>query len=388
MKEIFLYVHIPYCHHKCPYCDFNTAVEANIPEEAYTQALLAEIDFYSGKNEWRDRALKTIYFGGGTPSIFNPKIYRRLIYSAFSRFKPDQEIEITLEANPNDLNFDDLRELREIGINRLSIGAQSFNAQTLRELGRTHEHEQIVLGVEAARKAGFQNISLDLIFGAPNQTIDHFKSDLETLVSLQPEHASLYSLTIEKGTEFFSRKGKGKLTLPKDDTVADMMDEAVGFLPTHGLNRYEVSNFSKPGFESRHNSAYWDLSDYLGVGSGAHSMFTDKDGTRVRWANVADPKNYMNQVSAAQSAQAWSERVQGAELGFEYLMLGLRHTKGVSINGFEAITRRSLFDTYPGIVEVLEGSKFLTVNGDTLTLTDRGLAVADSVVENFLPEKT
>ncbi|MDZ4786513.1 MAG: radical SAM family heme chaperone HemW [bacterium] len=387
MKPLYLYIHIPYCHHKCPYCDFNTFVENRIPQEEYALAIMAELDSYNLKPEWRDRELKTVYLGGGTPSLFESTIFRRIFYSIASKYKQAEDLEVTMESNPNDLSLEKLMELKELGVSRVSIGAQSFNAEILKQLGRKHDPENIIKSVENCRSVGFANISLDLIYGAPTQTRKDFSKDLEILALLKPEHASLYSLTIEKGTEFYTRHSKGQLKVPKNDVLADMMEEANEFLPKLGLQRYEVSNFAKEGFYSRHNAAYWDGSDYLGLGAGAHSMLTLKDGTRARWSNIANPKEFMQSVSEKGSAQAWGEKVEGAGLGFEYLMLGLRNVKGVSLHGFQVLTGKDIFSTYPGMVDALIGGKFLHLDGDNLRLTERGMAVADSVVENFIPEK-
>jgi len=388
MKPLYLYIHIPYCHHRCPYCDFATAIEAAVPQEDYALTLMAELDAFSNKPEWKERELRTIYFGGGTPTIFDAKIIRRIIFAVIGRYNAIHPIEVSIEANPNDLDFDKLEGLRNAGITRLSIGAQSFKPETLKALGRTHTEEDITRSIELARKAGFSNISIDLIYGAPEQSFNDFKSDVAKLAQLNLQHASLYSLTIEKGTEFYTRVGKGKLKLPKDDLVADMMDYANEELPRIGMDRYEVSNFARPGFESQHNSAYWDGDDYLGIGMGAHSMLELKDRTRMRWANIANPAEYMNKIRDNIAATAWTEHVQGPELGFEYLMMGLRKTKGISIEGFRDLTGKSIQETYPGMMEVLVGSKFLENKGDYLRLTPRGMAVADSVIQNFVPEKS
>ncbi len=383
MKNLFLYFHMPYCHHRCPYCDFVTAVEARIPQEEYAYSLISELANYNEQAALSHRVASSIYFGGGTPSLIDPKIIKRIILGVRGRYQFSPDIEISLEANPNDLSNDTLEGLFDAGINRISIGAQSFNPVTLRELGRTHTLEDIETGLVRARQVGFRNLSVDLIYGAPKQTLKDFEIDLKILGSMNLDHASLYSLTIEKGTEFFTRVGKGSLKVASDDLVADMMDYANEEMPKMGFNRYEVSNFSKLGFHSKHNWAYWNGDDYLGLGVGSHSMVAGDDGRRFRWANIANPKDYMTKLSNGQSVIAWNEVVEGASIGFEYLMLGLRKVSGVSISQFHELTGQSIFQSYPGIVEVLSGSKFLEVDGDSLRLTQRGMAVADSVVQNF-----
>ncbi len=383
MKPLFIYLHMPYCHHRCPYCDFVTAIEARIPQEEYAYSLINELANYNEQPEFSHRVASSIYFGGGTPSLIDPKIIKRIILAVRGRYQLDQDIEISLESNPNDLNLETLEGLFDAGVTRLSIGAQSFNPVTLRELGRTHTLEDIESGISRAREVGFRNLSVDLIYGAPKQTLKDFEIDLKILGSMNLEHASLYSLTIEKGTEFFSRVGKGALKLPNDDLVADMMDYANKEMPQMGFERYEVSNFSKPGYLSKHNWAYWNGDDYLGLGVGAHSMFQSESKGRFRWANIANPKDYMERLATGTSVVAWSENVTGDSIGFEYLMLGLRKVVGVSLSQFESLTGQSIFKKYPGIVEVLSGSKFVEVDGDKMRLTARGMAVADSVVQNF-----
>lgn len=360
-----------------------TAVEARIPQEEYAHSLITELSSYHERSEFSDKIASSIYFGGGTPSLIDPRILRRVVFAVRGRFPLAEDIEISLEANPNDLSTETLEGLLEAGINRLSIGAQSFNPITLKELGRTHTVDDVENGIRQARDIGFKNISVDLIYGAPKQSLKDFEEDLKLLASFGLQHSSLYSLTIEKGTEFYTRQGKRTLKLPKEDLVADMMDYANETMPKMGFERYEVSNFSKPGFESRHNLAYWDGSDYLGLGVGAHSMLSVNNILRARWANIANPKDYIAKIGEGTPVVAWSENVSGPELGFEYLMLGLRKVAGVSISGFEQLTGRSIYDSYPGMVEVLEGSKFLEISGDDLRLTPRGMSVADSVVQNF-----
>ncbi len=387
MRPFSLYLHIPFCLHKCPYCDFNTYALASFPEKEYVSALLAELDYRTSLQEWRGRSVQSIYFGGGTPSLFTPASIRRIISVVSKTLPVEDDVEVSIEANPGTVSYDTLSGYYEAGINRLSLGAQSFNAEILRALGRMHTPAQTEEAVIAARNVGISNINIDIIYGAPSQSLADVQADLMEIGKLDPTHVSPYGLTIEKSTPFYTSYKKGVLRIPKEEIVIDMMQRITNELSGCGLQRYEISNYAKPGKEARHNMAYWNGDDYLGLGAGAHS-FTARlgDGQTMfgrRWSNYALPQKYIEEASVQGSAQSWSETLDERGAIFEYFFLGLRKCKGVSISGFESKFHRTLKQSYPCALEMLLSEGLLSYQGDQLAMTERGFMIADSVIENF-----
>ncbi len=386
-RPFSLYVHIPYCLQKCPYCDFNTYALSSIPERDYVAALLADLDFRASQAEWRQRPMQSIYFGGGTPSLFSVTSLRKLISEACGLFPVTNNIEVGLEANPGTVDSEKLAAYEEGGVNRISFGAQSLQLQTLRSLGRVHTPEDVISAVSLARSAGLTNINLDLMYGAPGQTMDSLNEDLQRYIELGVPHISPYGLTIEKGTPFFNSFRKGLLPLPKEDVIAEMMEEINRFLPIHGIAHYEISNFAQPGFEARHNFAYWNGDDYLGIGAGAHSCITAWDeGKKVsarRWSNYALPARYMKHASSEGKAEGWTDDLAVPDLMFEFFFLGLRKIAGVPIADFSKFFHISVEEAYPALLEILATEGMLASEHGHLKLTPRGLMVADSVIEHF-----
>jgi oxygen-independent coproporphyrinogen III oxidase len=386
MSPFSLYVHLPYCARKCPYCDFNTFAVATIPERDYRAALLAELDYYASQTQWSHRPLQSIYFGGGTPSLFSPSSIGTLIDAAVHHFPVSVSLEVTLEMNPRTENSY-FSGLRHAGVNRLSIGAQSFNPALLHALGRDHKAEDIERCVRAARDAGFDNISLDLMLGNPDETILEVESDIAQAVALSPDHISTYALTIEKGTPFYRSLLKGHLSVPPDDTVADMLDLVALKLPELGYERYEISNFSNLGKESKHNLAYWNGNDYLGLGAGAHSYCHHLQSLPARYANISLPTEYMEQTAATGTAVAWNNTLSIHDQIFEFFFLGLRKARGVDLKEFEQRFHLSIEQAYPGVVTHLCLGGFLELSGDLLRFTTQGFRMSDSVLEHFVPDE-
>ncbi|RIL07403.1 MAG: coproporphyrinogen III oxidase [Proteobacteria bacterium] len=392
MKPFSLYVHIPFCLHKCPYCDFNTYALNTIPEKDYVAALLSELHFRSVQEEWQGRRIKSIFFGGGTPSLFSANSISKIIRAATTLFGLQFGIEISLEANPGALSLEQLSGLREAGVNRLSLGAQTFDSGLLRTLGRLHAPEDVETGVELAKACGLDNINLDLIYGIPGQSIELLKGDLQRAIKLAPRHISAYGLTIEKGTPFFSSYQRGLLKLPPEDLVVEMMEEIASFLPICGFRRYEISNFAERGFEARHNLAYWYGDDYLGLGAGAHSFVAKCSGPRklaaLRWSNYAFPNRYMQKAGQEGQAESWRDTLAVSDLMFEFFFLGLRKIEGVSKAEFISAFDCDIDHAYPGMISILTHEGLLKCEEDRISLSERGLRLADSVIENFSkPEK-
>lgn len=387
MRPFSLYVHIPYCLQKCPYCDFNTYALSSIPERDYIGALLAELDYFATQAEWRGRPIQSIYFGGGTPSLFSARSVRKLIEEACALFPITDRIELSLEANPGTVDGEKLSGYRDGGINRLSFGAQSLNPGILKALGRLHTPEEIRAAIEMARSAGISNVNLDLMYGAPGQTLEMLEQDIAAYVELAPSHISPYGLTIEKGTPFFTSYKKGIMKLPPEEHIAQMMERINEALPQAGFVHYEISNFARPGKEARHNLAYWNADDYLGLGAGSHSCFTERDGNRKlsarRWSNYALPNRYMQAAAAQGHAEGWSDALAPKDLMFEFFFLGLRKISGVKELDFEVQFGVPLSAAYPEILHIMVAEGLLQLSNGCLRLSPRGIMLADSVIENF-----
>ena len=270
MRSLGLYIHIPFCKAKCIYCDFYSLPRAEGQMDAYVSALTAQLATW--REHTADCTVDTVYFGGGTPSYLGPDRLCRLLDAVFQSYRVAPGAEITLETNPDSAqDISALRQLHNAGFDRLSLGMQSADDAELRRIGRVHTHAQTVRAVENARAAGFDNLSLDLIYGLPGQTMTRWQANLDAALALAPEHLSCYGLKVEEGTPLFARRER--FTLPDDDAQADMYLSAVGLLARRGYEQYEISNFCRPGRASRHNSRYWTLAEYLGFGPGAHSDF-------------------------------------------------------------------------------------------------------------------
>lgn len=391
MRDFSLYLHIPFCYHKCPYCDFNTYAVTTVPEREYVSALLSELDFRAVQKEWRGRTVATIFFGGGTPSLLSAFGIRRILEGIVRLFPVSEKAEISLEANPGTVTLDTLIGYRESGINRLSFGAQSFSTERLKTLGRIHTPEQTEEAVLSARTAGFQNLSIDLMYGIPGQTVQDVGADLGAALKLCPNHLSAYGLTIEKGTPFYAQHKKRKLPLPPEDELIAMMGVVNRALEGAGLRRYEISNFAQPGKEARHNLAYWNAADYLGIGAGAHSCVHEREPEGllrpIRWSNYALPKKYVSECTTHGHADSWRDMVSSEGAVFEFLFLGLRKCAGVNRKEFCERFGFDLTIPYQRELEVLCEAGLVTLSELSLALTEKGLLIADSILEEFSSPK-
>ena len=387
LRPFSIYVHIPFCRQRCKYCDFNTYATTNLPESEYISAVLCELDYYGALPQWQSRPVSSVYFGGGTPSLLRPSSIGKILEHIHSRFQLQDGAEITLEANPGTTSSDDLSELHHTGVNRISIGAQSFDDGMLKTLGRIHTRDQTYAAVNAAKHAGFTNLSLDLIYGTPSQTLDQLKYDLEEITKLGTNHISVYGLSIEKSTPFYAEYKNGKLKLPEEELLISMMQEINSFLPSRGYARYEISNYSQNGFEAKHNQGYWSGIDYLGLGAGAHGHIMELQGQKriaaIRWSNLVQPAQYIEAACAKGTAVLSQETLTQEQLKFEFILLGLRRIEGIKIQDFEDAFELTLGDAYPGILDVLIGENLLKQEGGYLALSEKGLMLADSVIENF-----
>ncbi|SHK02979.1 oxygen-independent coproporphyrinogen-3 oxidase [Marinobacter antarcticus] len=368
-----LYIHVPWCVRKCPYCDFNShAIQNDLPESAYLNALLEDLDqdlaLASG------RTIETVFIGGGTPSLMSGDFYRRLFMGLRERLTFAEDAEITLEANPGTLEEGRFEAFREAGINRLSIGVQSFNPAHLKALGRIHDSAAAHRAIDAARKAGFDNFNLDLMHGLPGQTPSEALEDLQSAMSHEPPHLSWYQLTLEPNTEFYSRPPD----LPDDDQLWEIAQHGGEYLRQQGFNDYEVSAWSREGKASQHNLNYWTFGDYLALGAGGHGKISLPDGTIKRYWKTRQPDAYLNRIG---SRTAGSEKIEPEELPLEFLMNALRLRKGVDENLFPERTGLPLTSVAVQL-EKLREDKLLV--RDRLQATGLGQRYLNSLLERFL----
>ena len=334
---------------------------------------------------WKGRAIQTVFFGGGTPSLFSPESIEIILKEAADLFPISEPLEITLEANPGMMTEERVDGFALVGINRLSLGAQSLQTRILSVLGRRHTPQHVTQAVLEAKRAGIKNISIDLIFGVPGETIEELEADLQSMIALQTQHVSLYGLTIEEGTPFYRDVQDGKLRMPDEDLVADMMKCIHIHLVAAGFHRYEISNYTKPRYESRHNQNYWIGGDYLGIGAGAHSTFHEqKELSGIRWSNRAKPADYIQQVNTAGEARAWMETLTDEKLRNEFFMLGLRRAQGVSAEEYRTKFSREIEDDFKANLMVLSEAELIVWDKKQLKLSDKGILLANSIIEEFI----
>lgn len=383
-RRFAVYVHIPYCRSRCPYCGFNTYAVVEPPEREYLTALRRELSYRADTPEWAHGVVSSIYVGGGTPTVFSPRSIGDLLRT-IERCWPRTrlgEIEVTAEANPGTVDIRYLAALRDQGVNRISFGVQSFQPHILQRLGRGHGAAEGSEAVDMARQAGFHNVSVDLLFAVPGQTLADWERDLETIIDLRPEHVSAYSLTFEPGTPFEDRRARGAIRAVEEEVEAAMLERTAEVLSTAGYQHYEISNYAEPGRESRHNLNYWRRGEYLGVGAGAHSFLCDS-ASDVRWSNEPDPDAYVRRVGARGEARVFVERLSEDQAHAEFVFLGLRLLAGIDTREFAARFGVEFTAAFPQVCE-LEAGGLLVREGTRWRLSQRGLMVADSVCAAFL----
>ncbi|MBQ7199075.1 MAG: radical SAM family heme chaperone HemW [Selenomonadaceae bacterium] len=369
-----IYVHIPFCAAKCNYCAFNSKISTAEERESYVDALITEIK----STPYPLPPTYSIYFGGGTPTILTLNQLKKIFAAIQTTFNVEKNSEITIEANPGTVDKNFLRGLREIGFNRLSLGVQSFNDELLKILGRIHNSTTALETVHTAKNF-FDNISVDLMYGLPNQTLDDVKVDVETAAALDVQHISIYGLEVEPNTKFFQLNEVGRLNLPTENICADMYEFIIATLPKLGYNRYEVSNFAKVGRESRHNSGYWTGAKYFGFGAGAHSY-----NGKIRTSNVANVADYVKNIRAGRDVSQVEELVTKSAAMEEFCFLGLRMTAGIDAKIFYERFGENIFDVYGKVIEKNFKLGLLQVDGDKIFLTPRGFEVSNVVLADFL----
>lgn len=375
LPPLSLYLHVPWCVRKCPYCDFNShAQQGALPEADYVARLLE--DLRADLAGVQGRALQSIFIGGGTPSLFSAHAFGTLL-AEIERMVPfASDIEITLEANPGTAEQQKFSGYRAAGINRLSIGVQSFNAEHLKVLGRIHDRDEAVRAADFARKAGFDNFNLDLMFALPQQSTAQALADLQQAIACGPAHISWYQLTIEPNTEFFSKPP----VVPEDDAVSDMQDAGMALLAREGYARYEISAYAQAGKQARHNLNYWLFGDYLGIGAGAHGKLTQADGSIVRTRKTRMPAHYLER---SRTLLTESRTIPAAEITFEFMMNVLRLTEGCPSTLFEQRTSLSLA-TLSDKTAGLQQRGLLLKSNDRLQATEMGLRYLNELLLAFL----
>jgi len=376
-----LYLHIPYCLTKCPYCDFNAYAATAWPEERYVDALGAELRHYLTQPPWQGQTIETIYFGGGTPSLFAPASVERVLTLVKSLCPLASRPEISLEVDPASASPARLTGYRAIGVNRLSLGTQSFQPALLKTLGRLHTAEDAARTIMWARASGFTNLSLDLIFAVPGQTLEMLASDVTQALAYIPEHLSTYNLTYEENTPFFAMRQKGYLQPIDEETEIEMYRLVQEHSADAGYVHYEVSSFSRPGFPSQHNANYWNGRSYLGLGAGAHS-FVNQPGWGQRWSNERNPRRYMEKALASGSARSFAEVLTRSQAMGEFVFLGLRQLKGLEPTHFTARFGTEFHQTFPQAAALFDEG-LLKTEGERISLTPQGLLLADTIFATF-----
>lgn len=377
LPPLSLYVHIPWCVKKCPYCDFNSHSTQNqpFPEQEYLQAL--ERDIQQSAHQAQGRKIESIFFGGGTPSLFKPQSIEAIIEMAEHQIGLTPECEITLEANPGTFEQEKFTGFRQAGVNRLSIGIQSFEQEKLQALGRIHNSEEALKAVSIARKAGFDNINLDLMFGLPKQSNKQAIADLEQAIALSPQHISWYELTIEPNTEFYSKPP----VQPQPDTLADISEEGITKLAEHGYQRYETSAFCQEGKESQHNLNYWRFGDYIGVGAGAHGKYTEIKKQQIwRQSKTRLPTHYIDRIG---SYVANEQIVAQDDILVEYMMNAMRLIRGVSLSEASARTGISSKDILSASEKNIK-TTLIEKHNSTIAPTEQGQRLLNLCIQNFL----
>lgn len=378
-----LYVHIPYCRQKCPYCAFFSREHSDGDLTRYAGLLQQEMLLAAEITAPR-HTLDSIYFGGGTPSLLEPHQIAALIHQAEHLFGLSADVEVTLEANPGTVDFPRLAGFRQAGVNRLSLGIQSFDDRMLKELGRIHTAQQAREAFAAARQAGFDNIGIDLIHALPGQTGDMWRAELQQAVQLAPEHLSVYGLTIEEDTPFSARYDNDSPLLPDEELAAEMFETADDTLKAQGYEHYEIANYARPGFRSRHNSGYWNRDGYLGLGAAAHSFLKDT-GFGTRFSNATDLDEYATALDSGILPRRDTTPLTRTDALAEYLFLGLRMADGVLFSTFELEFGSSLTDVFGRELITLKEQGLLTADSSGIRLTRRGMLLSNQVFQRFLP---
>ena len=373
------YIHIPFCSHICYYCDFNKVFIEGQPVDEYVDLLVREMQLRAKAHPISP--LETLYIGGGTPSTLTPKQLATL-FEGIHRYLPlEKNCEFTMELNPDDGQMERLEVMKEYGVNRISMGVQSFNDELLKKIGRKHSKKTVLESIGNARKLGFENISIDLIFRLPQQTIQDFEDSLKIAMDLDLPHYSIYSLILEQKTVFYNLMRQGKLPLPTQDEEADMFQLAMDSMESFGRHHYEISNYALPGFESRHNLHYWKADEYLGFGAGAHGYLNQE-----RYQNFGPIQHYLGPLRNSQLPILQKDVLSKKSQMEEFMFLGLRKMSGVSNQEFKRRFGRNINDIYQEIIEELLEQELIQLTKEGIALTHKGKFLGNNVFQAFLLE--
>lgn len=378
MEELGIYIHIPFCKQKCFYCDFCSFANKNEMQGKYVETVINEIKNITHKEKY---TVTTIYLGGGTPSILNPDYIKSILQEIKSSFEILDDAEITIEINPGTVNEEKLKKYKEYGINRLSIGLQSANDKILKKIGRIHDYKQFEETFFYARKCGFKNINVDLMIGLPTQAVEDVKQTLEKIIQKNPEHISVYSLIIEEGTIIEKLINENKLQLPDEETERIMYWTVVNELKENGYNQYEISNFSKKTYESKHNTNCWKQKQYIGLGTSAHSYLNKK-----RYSNTNNIEEYIKNIqesNISKNITIHEEQTEESTMN-EYMLLGLRMIQGININEFKQKFKIDPTIKYKEILEKLQKENLIQITKTSIKLTKQGINFGNIVWEEFI----
>ncbi len=372
-KELSLYIHIPFCKQKCFYCDFPSYASIDYLREDYVDALCKEIEEKASKY-----IIKSIFIGGGTPSYLDTKEISKIL-SCIKKLDLIEGMEFTMECNPGALLEEKLKAMLDGGVNRISMGLQAVQNSLLKDIGRIHSFKQFEENFNLARKVGFKNINVDLMFGLPNQKVDEWKESLEVIANLNPEHISAYSLIIEEGTAFYKLWEKDKLILPSEDEERTMYEITKSILDKFGYHQYEISNYSKEGFECYHNKVYWKCEEYLGVGSASTSFI---DGKRIK--NIENVKKYIDKINSGEEVVEDITINTLEDSMEEFVFMGLRMLSGISISEFNKRFGVNIESIYKEVIDKNINKKLLVLENDKLKLTEKGIELSNSVMSDFI----
>ena len=377
-RDLSLYIHWPFCLSKCPYCDFNSHVVNEIDQSAWREGLLIEMKTLAKYTE--DRKLKSVFFGGGTPSLMEPQIVADIISEAKKIWQVDSLLEISLEANPSSVEAKKLYLFNQAGINRISLGIQSFNDITLRFLGREHDAADSKRALEIAKKT-FQNVSFDMIYATPDQTTQDWALEIKQAIEFSSNHLSVYQLTIERGTAFFQKHRKKEFEMLDGETLADLYEFTQDKLGSAGLENYEISNHAKPSFECVHNLQYWKMKDYLGIGAGAHSRVTDREGVRWAFRTHRAPNKWLSETKTYGHAITEKVCLSLEDQIFETLMMGLRLKTGVSTPDFKNTFKKGIEEIFAGdTLKILLDEQLIELDNESFRATSLGRQKLDSLI--------
>ena len=372
MKSVALYIHIPFCKQKCLYCDFPSFTGKESCMTNYASALAKEI------NSIKDKKIKTIFIGGGTPTYLSLEGFE-IIGKSINKLESSDDLEFTVEGNPGTFTRDKLMFLKEMGVNRLSIGLQAFQDSLLKELGRIHTIEDFKESYRLARELGFDNINVDLMFGLPNQTLEQWEDTLDNITKLNPEHLSCYSLIVEEGTGFYKKFQQGELNLPDEDLERAMYAKAIEYLSEKGYIQYEISNFAKNNKECRHNLVYWDMEEYIGCGAAAHSY---SHGFRYR--NEENVERYIEKMNAEGHAIVEKTENSLKDNMEEFMFMGLRKNLGISKNEFNLRFNKDINSVYGDIISKYVNTGFMKETEENIFLTYEGIELSNVIMAEFL----